>query len=170
MHSAWTEMRTLYLEVHCKLNATIWFCINWSLDNHVLRLPHSMVVLYTGIMKVWGFWPKNVTQKPAQYLLCDSTAVFGRPSQAQKCLQIILNPFSKLFWNLKKNRIFYWLTEAYVISTFNDYAIVTDFIYYLKCINVAQINCHNSTNSFSWSLLIAKFSLYCCPLVSDKSE
>jgi len=47
-----------------------------------------MLVLYVDIMKVWGFWPKNLTLKPVKYLLCDSRAVLVRHSKAQKYLQI----------------------------------------------------------------------------------
>ena len=32
----------------------------WSLCT-----SYSTVVLYIGIMKVWGFWPKIITPKPA---------------------------------------------------------------------------------------------------------
>ena len=44
-----------------------------------------MVVLYIGIIKVWGFLPKNPTYKPAKYLLCDRMAALFKYSQAQKC-------------------------------------------------------------------------------------
>ena len=30
-------------------------------------------VLYVGIIKVWGFLPKNPTYKPAKHLLCEVT-------------------------------------------------------------------------------------------------
>jgi len=29
------------------------------------QLSYSTVVLYIGIMKVWGFWPEIITLKPA---------------------------------------------------------------------------------------------------------
>jgi len=35
------------------------------------------VCLDIGIIKVWGFLPKNPTYKFAKYLLCDSMAVIG---------------------------------------------------------------------------------------------
>jgi len=53
-----------------------------------IHISYSMVVLYIGIMKVWGFWPEIITQKPAWYLLSDTLGVLVRLSQAQKCLQI----------------------------------------------------------------------------------
>jgi len=49
---------------------------------------YSMVVLYIGINKVWGFLPKNPTKKSAKYLLSNSMAALVRHSQAQKCLKI----------------------------------------------------------------------------------
>ena len=30
-----------------------------------LAISYSTVVLYIGIMKVWGFWPKIITPRPA---------------------------------------------------------------------------------------------------------
>ena len=54
---------------------------------------YSTVVLYIGIMKVWGFWPEIITRKPAWYLLSGTLGVLVRLSQAQKCLQINPRPF-----------------------------------------------------------------------------
>ena len=58
----------------------------------ISRLSYSTVVLYIGINKVWGFWPKIITPKPAWYLLSDSLGALVRHSQAQKCLQINSKP------------------------------------------------------------------------------
>jgi len=33
--------------------------------DYTKSLSYSTVVLYIGIMKVWGFWPKIITPKPA---------------------------------------------------------------------------------------------------------
>ena len=63
-----------------------------SIPNNAVALSYSTVVLYLGIMIVWGFWPEIITQKPALYLLSDTLGVLVRLSQAQKCLQINPNP------------------------------------------------------------------------------
>ena len=55
-------------------------------------LSYSMVVLYIGIDKVWGFLPKNPIKKSAKYLLFDSMAALVRHSQAKKCFQINSKP------------------------------------------------------------------------------
>ena len=47
-------------------------------DNHM----RSTVLLYVGIIKVWGLLPKNPTYKPAKRLLCDSMAALVRYRQA----------------------------------------------------------------------------------------
>ena len=57
-------------------------------------LSYSTVVLYIGIMKVWGFWPEIITPKPAWYLLSGTLGVLVRLSQTQKCLQINPKPFN----------------------------------------------------------------------------
>ena len=57
---------------------------------------HSTVVLYIGIIKVWGFLPKNPTYKSAKYLLCDHIAALVRYNQAQKCLQINSKPLHQV--------------------------------------------------------------------------
>jgi len=46
-----------------------------------------MVVLYIGIIKVWGFLPKNPTYKPAKYLLCDRMAALFKvaPNSFHRC-------------------------------------------------------------------------------------
>jgi len=69
---------------------------NTYIDNHHAELQeqkHNTVIQYggswiLGIMKVWGFHPKNITKKPASYFLFNSLAILVRHSQAKKCLQI----------------------------------------------------------------------------------
>ena len=57
---------------------------------------YSTVVLYTGIIKLWGFLPKNPTYKSAKCLLLNSMAALVKHSQIQKCLQ---NLCINLLWN-----------------------------------------------------------------------
>ena len=48
-------------------------CWNHLVLCHLLKsVLYCMVVLYIGIVKVWGFLPKNRSYKSAKYLLCDS--------------------------------------------------------------------------------------------------
>ena len=66
---------------------------HWCLANfYMMQSSYSTAVLYIGIMKVWEFWPKIISPKPAWYLLSDSLRLLVRHSQAQKCLQINSKP------------------------------------------------------------------------------
>ena len=54
-------------------------------------------------MKVWGFWPKIISPKPAWYLLSGSLGAL-----------VTLNRCIKLLWNFKNflfNTFFCWLTD-----------------------------------------------------------
>ena len=61
-----------------------------------LFLSCSTVVTVLGIMEVWSFQPKNITQKPTSRFLFNSLAALIRHSQAQKCLQINPKPFQQV--------------------------------------------------------------------------
>jgi len=70
-----------------------------SFDAVSMSLP--VIVQYgsnciLGIMKVWGFQPKYITQKPASHFLFNSFAVLVMHSQAQIYLQINLKPFQQV--------------------------------------------------------------------------
>jgi len=77
--SGWMDCRDAFHAVLCLLlyngqNITeyeaYWFMgfpiINlWGVHfTSTFSISYSMVVLYIGIMKVWGFWPKIITPKP----------------------------------------------------------------------------------------------------------
>ena len=47
-------------------------------------------------MKVLEFLPQNITEKPAEYLLCGIWAGLVRHSQAQKRLHINHKPFHRV--------------------------------------------------------------------------
>ena len=107
-------------EEHYKGNANIVFLSNAA---HLIALSIDSVVTQTGglksllslstkklskvnicmlgIMKVLGFQPKNITQKPVLHFLFNSLAVLVRYSQAQKCL------LSKPFQQVVMNSLFY---------------------------------------------------------------
>ena len=63
--------------------------VSWYIVNKFIS--HSTVVLYMGIIKVWGFLPKNSTYKSAKCLLSDSMAALVRHSQAQNVSRSTLN-------------------------------------------------------------------------------
>jgi len=75
-----------YIRKLCKCTITI---------NRII-ICITFMVSYSEIMKVWGFLPKTITQKPASHFLYNSLAVLVRHRQAQKCLQINPKPFKQV--------------------------------------------------------------------------
>ena len=78
---------------------------------HVGQVP--MLVLYIGIIKVWGFLPKNPTYKPTKYLAWQHWLGIAKPKNV---LRSTLNLSIKLLWNFNFflfNGFFYWLTNKH---------------------------------------------------------
>ena len=66
--------------------------LNVELDTISIIMQYGSNCLI-GIMKVWGFQPKNISQKPASHFLFNSLIALVRHSKAKICLQIVAMKF-----------------------------------------------------------------------------
>ena len=53
------------LENFCDHASIVYSHVVQILNQHVSLIIKYSVVLYIGIMKVWGFWPEIITPRPA---------------------------------------------------------------------------------------------------------
>ena len=58
------------------------------------KVSYSTVVLYIGIIKVWGFLPKNPIKKSANYQLFDSMAALVKQGQSSTPADILVDIFN----------------------------------------------------------------------------
>ena len=94
-------------------------------------------------MKVWGFWPKIISPKPAWYCICYLTVweYWLGIAKPKNIFRSTLNRYIKLLWNFKNflfNRFFCWLTDWLMPSDKRNsiMAIATGLIFSL--FNVAS--------------------------------
>jgi len=79
----------------------------------------SIIYNIIGIIKVTGFWPKNITPKLAWYLYSDSCIVLVWHSQAKKCLRINPKPFHQRLISYLMDFFTDWRTDWLTYSSFN---------------------------------------------------